>query len=441
MKLLDRYKISLHNIKNNKSRSILTTIIVYIISLLIMVILCVGISFSSNTENIIKKYYQESLEPVQISYNNYGYGEDSTGILNNEVYQKVVPILEENEDVIGYSKYTYGYGGNAVVQEHKFPITGAIEIIEGTNVNKNHSNTNKVLVSVNYVQEYYEEKNVVLKPGDSIDYTLEYDVRKDNQNTENAVKKLTFEILGIYKVKEDDKKLYESSLVAQTSDIIVDAHYLMNNVPNLYYKEASYYYNVTQTNFDSKELTSKLDSFVKALKRELPRESKHYDSVNCNALMDLSMSRIIGVVIIGVAAFLGLVLILLSIGSLANTIMISVDKNKKFIGLLKALGLNEKDLKSTIKMESITTIVLGIILSFGTVYLLKGFIGGLNELLLTSMFANYLNEIEYTIVFALPIYIPLIVLVFFIFFTLLFARGSMSKIAKTDPMAVISEVA
>jgi ABC-type lipoprotein release transport system permease subunit len=121
--------------------------------------------------------------------------------------------------------------------------------------------------------------------------------------------------------------------------------------------------------------------------------------------------------------------------------MISVDKNKKFIGLLKALGLNEKDLKSTIKMESITTIVLGVMLAFGTVFLFKELIEGLNQLLLTSLFSNYLNEIEYTIVFSMPIYIPFIVLIFFVFFTLLFARGSMSKIAKTDPMAVISEVA
>jgi len=177
------------------------------------------------------------------------------------------------------------------------------------------------------------------------------------------------------------------------------------------------------------------------LKSTLPKESPRYDSVNCNALTDLTMSKIVGTVIIAVAAFLCLVLILLSIGSLANTIMISVDKNKKFIGLLKALGLNEKDLKSTIKMESVTTIVLGVLLAFGTVFLFKGMIGGLNELLLTAMFSNYLNEIEYSIIFSLPIYIPIIVLVFFVFFTLLFARGSMSRIAKTDPMAVISEVA
>ena len=72
---------------------------------------------------------------------------------------------------------------------------------------------------------------------------------------------------------------------------------------------------------------------------------------------------------------------------------------------------------------------------------LHGYTSGNGDINVRTCIANYLNEIEYKIVFALPIYIPLIVLIFFIFFTLLFARSSMSKIAKTDPMAVISEVA
>ena len=442
MKLFDRYKISLHNIKNNKSRSILTTIIVYIISLLIMVILCVGLSFSSNTENIIKTYYQSAKEPVNVEYSNYGWNESSEGVLNNEVYQNIIPILEKNEEIIGYSKYDIdSYESMVVVQEHKFPLSEHIEIIEGKSANKMHSNTNKVLVSTTYAQNYYKTNKEVLKPGDVFNYIFKYDVRKENNSSEQVSKSLQLEVLGIYKPIDVEKKSYEANLVPNNSEIIVDAHYLMGNVPKLMYTSASYYYNVSQTNFNSDELKNKLDSFVEDLKMVLPKESPNYDSVRSNALADLSMSDIMSIAIIGVAAFLCLVLILLSIGSLANTIMISVDKNKKFIGLLKALGLNEKDLKSTIKMESITTIVLGVLLAFATVFLFRGVIGGLNEILLTSMFSNYLSVIDYNIVFSLPIYIPFIVLIFFVFFTLLFARGSMTKIAKTDPMAVISEVA
>lgn len=441
MKLLDRYKISLHNIKNNKSRSILTTTIVYIISLLIIVILCIGISFASNTSEIIKKYYQSSNEPIKVQYYNYG-GEESTGVLDSEVYKSLSTILDKNERIIQYSKYDYNsYNGGVFVQEHKFPVTEHIEIIEGNSVNKNDSNTNKVLVSSLFAQKYYESYNKILKPGDSFNYSVDYYTRNNEGNSQNISKNLELEVVGIYKLKEVDKKEYESSVVSDNKDLIADANYLINNIQGFYYTSAEYYYNVTQTNFNETELTNNLSIFVEELNSTLPKSSPRYDSISCYALEDLNMSKIIGLAIIGLASFLCLVLILLSIGSLANTIMISVDKNKKFIGLLKALGLNEKDLKSTIKMESITTIILGIVLSFFTVFLFKGIIGNLNELLLTSMFSNYLTVIEYEIIFALPVYIPIIVFVFFVFFTLLFARGSMSKIAKTDPMAVISEVA
>jgi len=442
MKLLDRYKISLHNIKNNKSRSILTTAIVYIISLLIIVILCIGLSFSSNTSNIIKTYYQTSDEAINISYNNYGY--EGADVLDNNVYQNLIPILEEHKSLISYSKYTYNsYGDSAFVQNHNFSANEHIEIIEGSNVNENDVNTNKVLVSAQYAQNYYNSTNTILKIGDTIDYTFEYTSTNKDQNGYGIMtsKTLSLEVFGIYKLKEVEKKAYQSNLISESNMVIVDAEYLMNNLPNIYFTNVNYYYNVSKSNFNDKELKNNLDSLVTKLTNVLPQEYEDYNSIYCNALQDLKMSSLTGTIIIAFAAFLCLVLILLSIGSLANTIMISVDKNKKFIGLLKALGLNEKDLKSTIKMESITTIILGVFLSFFTVFLFRSAIGGLNELLLSSMFSNYLSVIEYTIVFSLPIYIPFIVLIFFVFFTLLFARSSMSKIAKTDPMAVISEVA
>lgn len=437
MKLLDKYKLSLHNIKNNKSRSILTTVIVYIISLLIMIILCVGISFSINTSNIIKTYYQTSNEPVKIQYYNYG---SEGNVLDSNVYLSLSSVLEKNKEMISYTSYSEnsGYSNDLYIQEHKFPVTESIEIIEGRNVNGKDSKTNRVVVSANYAQEYYNKTNNLLKPGSILEYVYENYIYNEDGSGYLYSKALNLEVVGIYKHVETNK---EKVTYSRKGDIIIDAGYLINNVDDLYYSVVEYFYNMPKSNFNDKEITQKLGTLVSELKDVLPDGSRDYDSVNCMALEELNMTKTIGIVIIAFAAFLCLVLILLSIGSLANTIMISVDKNKKFIGLLKALGLNEKDLKSTIKMESVTTISIGIALSFITIFLFKGLIASLNELLLGSMFSSYLSEIEYTILLSLPIYIPIIVLVFFVFFTLLFARGSMSKIAKTDPMAVISEVA
>lgn len=437
MKLFDRYKISLHNIKNNKSRSILTTMIVYVISLLIMVILCVGLSFSTNMKDVTRKYYEVSDEAIETSYYNY----NGNKVLDKEIYDSLAPVLENHQSVISYTRYNFngGYGG-LMVQNNAYSAIEHIEIIEGNNVNEEDVNTNNVLVSSSFAQEYYENTGTVLKPGDTFVYSFNYSYEVSEEMWQSFTKDLELKVAAIYKVKEVEKSEYESSVVSSSTEVIIDAEYLVNNCPNLYYSNVSYYYNMPKSNFNSSEIVEKLDNFVNDLKSVLPNDQE-YDNVHCYALQDLKMTETIGLVIIAIAAFLCLILILLSIGSLANTIMISVDKNKKFIGLLKALGLNEKDLKSTIKMESITTIVLGVALSFLTIYLFKDVIGGLNATLINSAFSNYVTVSGYTPVFMIPLFVPVIVLIFFIFFTLLFARGSMSKIAKTDPMAVISEVA
>ena len=149
MKLFDRYKISLHNIKNNKSRSILTTAIVYIISLLIMTILCIGISFSNNMSSVIKEYYQKSTEPISVNYYLYGNSTDG-GVFDKNVYSTLKTTLVNHEPVISYAKYQNGYGSNISIGDHRFALNDYYEIIEGANVTKEDSATNAILVSSNY---------------------------------------------------------------------------------------------------------------------------------------------------------------------------------------------------------------------------------------------------------------------------------------------------
>ncbi len=440
MKFIDRYKLSLHNIKNNKSRSILTTIIVYIISLLIMTILCIGISFSNNMTSIIKEYYQSSDEPIQTEYylyENLGDGK----VLNKQVYDALDQKIMLHKSIIDYSIYHNDYNQTYAISDHRFPINYYYEIIEGSNVSSLDTNTNAVLVSTSFANEYYNQTGIKLNPGDEIEYQLEYIIPSSGEYN-YITKNMSFKVKGIYKLKEMDVSSYGyyAKPLKDSADLIIDVNYMFNNVKDFYAQSAIYYYTVTRTNFSNEELLDKLDAFVKDISSVLPKPSDR-DSVSCSALNDMKMTNVIGIAVIGIASFLCLILILLSIGSLANTIMISVDKNKKFIGLLKALGLNEKDLKSTIKLESITTIVSGIILAFLTIFIFKGSLSNLNTIIINSMFSDYLREIDYVTVFNLPIYVPIIVLLFFVAFTLLFARESMSKIAKTDPMSVISEVA
>ena len=130
----------------------------------------------------------------------------------------------------------------------------------------------------------------------------------------------------------------------------------------------------------------------------------------------------------------------MSIGSLANSVLISIDRNKKFIGLLKALGMRGKSLKSIVVFESITLISIGVILGYILLFILYTPLTSLINTIIASTYSSYLKVTAYISSIYIPIYILLGALLAFLLLTYLFSRGSLYKIAKTDPIAVISEV-
>lgn len=54
MKFFDAFRIALHNLWQNKSRTILTIIIVLVVSALIMAMCLIGTNFISNNERMLK---------------------------------------------------------------------------------------------------------------------------------------------------------------------------------------------------------------------------------------------------------------------------------------------------------------------------------------------------------------------------------------------------
>ena len=151
------------------------------------------------------------------------------------------------------------------------------------------------------------------------------------------------------------------------------------------------------------------------------------------------MSIITGYIVIAVAIFLGFVVLLLSIESVANTIMISVDKNRKFIGLLKALGLNQKGVKSLIKVEAFITILIGLVfgglISFGTNGIMKLIV----QSLIDQIFAY--QDIDLIVKVTFNPLLPLLTFIIFYLFAILFSKGSLRKISSQDVIETISEVA
>ncbi|MDD4000865.1 MAG: hypothetical protein PHX62_08270 [Bacilli bacterium] len=60
MKFSDKIKLAWHNLTINKSRSILTIVIVYVLGFLIMGLLFIGIAFSKNMTSVYHQLVKEN---------------------------------------------------------------------------------------------------------------------------------------------------------------------------------------------------------------------------------------------------------------------------------------------------------------------------------------------------------------------------------------------
>lgn len=138
---------------------------------------------------------------------------------------------------------------------------------------------------------------------------------------------------------------------------------------------------------------------------------------------------------IGAAVFICTMILVISIGSVANSIIISVDKNKRFLGVMMAVGLRTGGVKRIVQYEALIIIMLATGLAFGLLKLFQRYFMPVIDFLMS------LPGFTDSSIVVLPFYIPLITIVGFIAMALLFARKSLTKIINMDVISVISEVA
>ena len=463
MRLTDSYAFSLHTIKENKSRSILTVAISAFLSLLIMGLMCIVISFIKNGTSILNKvFYENAIVTVDYA-NNQGTSEKEMHDVVDKTYHETLSgIIEDHKDVVSYvlynsNLYENGYSTSMRMNftEPNYPISTGIDIIEGRNIlPTKQGEIREVIVS----QTLYNSTLGTSNPYNvgsvhedvlSFSYYDKYGVMQTKPLT------LQFKVVGIYNFND---AVYivngaESTAFDSSVKMIGDVNIAYDtNAPEVYMSSFTIYYKNSIEDVNPQAVTNKLNSLKNDLNEKLPKRTylsrnkaglvtvTHRDGAEFRAGSMFESQKIYRWVFLGVAGFVSLVLLLMSVGSLANSVNISIDSSKKFLGLLKALGVRGRALRRIITMESATLISVGLLIAFGLLFALSGPLGSIVTALTTSMYGSYINLTGYVCKYYVPIYVLLGAIVLFVSLTLLFARGSLRKIAKTDPMAVISEV-
>jgi putative ABC transport system permease protein len=154
----------------------------------------------------------------------------------------------------------------------------------------------------------------------------------------------------------------------------------------------------------------------------------------CNLLDILKIIMILVLVIIGIAAFISLIIILLSIGSVANTIKISAEQNRKFFGVMKAIGMRNKSLRSILTGQIVIMTLLGVALASVGAFLIIGVAEAVLGSLLGSLF------VDAVVICEISPFIPVAVALVLIGFVLLFTKTSLRAFSRMDVITVINDV-
>lgn len=465
MRTLDVLKISLHNIFNNKVRTLITTVIVFVVSLLIMVICILGISFFKSINDAYIDLYEENgaIFQLQSYYNNEGDNHEWRGI-NDEEYSLVMeqfqpyPELVDNvaiSNVYMGSNYLYDidtalsktqldelYNSHDFYQKYSdsrittsvFSSWGDLDtqskginyLKEGAHWTRDDEGSKKVWVSESFLINA-ASYGLYLSVNDYV--VLSFDVWDHDAET-NYVASERFRIAGV---------LLKSALVElrNDSDVFLDIVTVFNLMGNRVNLNSIIIINEPKIGYVFNDEYKKMHSIVRNINSSIEPSvdrSKARPRFRCDLVDYLNNVRIVGAVFIGASVFICFIILIISIGSVANSVVISVDKNKRFLGVMMAVGLKKKGVKNIVQYETLLIIMIATGLAYGIVRVFEQYLMPIIDYMMNLTGFTDSSQL------VMPIYIPIATVLGFIIMALLFARKSLVKIVNMDVISVISEV-
>ena len=430
MKLGSILKISIHNIMQNKTRSLLTIIVLFVMATVLMLMAAFGVSFYQSADASVQKQFQTSETQFILTYMN---SENDTA---PDTIEMPVSVVQSTLDIMNGSNslftkiYLKGYAQNLKIKKDDQNVVAVNGIVpyyaksnmffgsdnylyEGRMWNASDDNSTNIWLS-SYYTNYY-------KLGEEV--TLSFDATQK------------FKICGFFNYSQwagqDNGTLfidyhYCNGTKAQSKDTTSDSPVLyVESITGEMIPQESFNYGLkTQNRF--KDLNEQLYTYTKGSKGIV---------VECELLSLLETSRNILLGVLGIVAFLGMIIIMLSIGSVANAIKITVEQNRKFFGMMKAIGMKDRTVKDIVQWQAALMILVSVVLSTAVV---MGLILALKSVL-TSLVGMMFGANAVIACTVSPI-IPIVTFVALIFSVLISANASLNDISKMDVISVISEV-
>lgn len=460
MRFSDAILISLHTIRHNAGRTALTALIVAIVSALVMVLMTLGVAFRDNLLRVSKAYFAE--HGATYTFRALGDGTSRDEAILPEEYELYRSYSAQYPEVCGDDEAqidisvpmaltSKGYDGTAEsgwtangadVRGKSFSgVSQEIRFHEGRVWTPADSASRNIFLSRELIREVEAGTGRTVSVGETVELQWYSD-----PYSANVLKRREYTVAGIYSGGEGTALCY----------IGMDELFAMAADPALGLRvtEITMTLRPVSGDYDFDEFYGHMRAFTEKMNDALPQQSdflkdfpelqsfyrlfaEFYVRFSCDFVDVMSVVNILSSVAVAVFFLLALAVLLLSVGSVANSVVISVDKNRKFFGMMKAVGLDAKGTRKLVYTELLFIVAVGVALGMGLLFAFHPLL----SFTISSLFSYLVGAIAvFETRVAVPFWLPLAAAAFFLLLTALFSRGSVAKIAAQDVMATLSEV-
>ncbi|MDR1092616.1 MAG: ABC transporter permease [Clostridiales bacterium] len=460
------FKLSLHSLRGNKLRSLLTVIVLAVVSFVVVLLIGIGYSFTKSVNKNVGEMFRTNIIVIdahsEIKLAESGaYARTVYGKISVEQAESVIEVLDNGDGYITSASFfdpsgSYLrtglrfledgglYGGNRVFSALPFyagsnPFIGL----------KNDGSTFIEKGAGNYLQAGRmwapsdEGKNFVWLSSDAMDAYGVGDPITLKSETAGA-RTFEGEVAGFLNVGGGASYIfieYHSFSEARPAEMSDNKWFgdawgggdsmALDRVYAFMVPQEGYSYGAAAQRY-IKQMVKSADKAI------IPAEPGAKPASSCNVLDTLKTVNAFVFIIIALAVFVSLIVVLMSVGSVANTIKISAEQNRKFFGVMKAIGMKNKSLRHILTGQIIIMTVLGTAIAASAAYLTIGLAEFLLSTVLNTLFAYTVGEV--IVVSSISPLIPIAVFAALTGFVLLFARSNMYEIGGMDVIAVINEV-
>ena len=409
--ILDNLRIALHHLSCNKNRTIYTTVISFILGFLLLFLAIIDISIRVDGDKLSQDMYYEKMNDIYFDNN------IDCNLLVQNTNLNISVFLDKNdaEKVIDEIN-----NGNIYVDYYSINLTyinGSFEF------NENHYNSVKCIDI-----DKYNFKLVNNNKTDKTKYLFVSDKfsKENNLNAGDVIKFKSDKTGNIFELEVVD--IFISS-EKEYDDLLFDISAINNNMFGI----TSFNIQINKNNNvkDTIKFNSNLVDNYKSMNED------YYYGCN-NYSMYLKIQIFTNIFFYIVLVFLVIVM-LLSIGIISNSILVLLDLNKSKIGLLRVIGIRNKDLLLILLFEIIMTVLFGLILSIILIYSFSFVLKNINMNIFNILY-SFLDQkilLKYDVYLINDFYISILLISFLLLILILFLYKRIKNVIRINPVLLL----